>query len=167
MFYFCIQHQPNPLLPLELTPTPTLRPNLTISEEHQDPSVVDLLCICAVLAPIQLFLLWPSGQQGPIHPTVPARFKTLAPHGTLPHLLFISFITVYRYLALLWWWCSCKGWKLLFIMKKMTRKMHHPIVILFNLSSSLKRTQSGDWSGVLRRSGFVWKLPGGCWPHLS
>lgn len=77
-FAFCIQHHPN-----NGSQTPRIKPNLTRSEH-----IIMRVFLC--------------GLEALIHPIAPAHSRILSPHGALPNLLFIDFITLHRYLLSRW-----------------------------------------------------------------
>lgn len=126
--------------------------------DHRRLQMLLLLICCDLpsLAHIQLCGLWPRGREAPIHPTAPAHPRILAPHGTLPHLLFICFITPNSCLpsdcspdAVTLGWalcCSSTEWEL----KKVERETHHPNLMSCISSGSAKWIEAVNWSWELQ-----------------
>lgn len=119
----------------------SLTADLTSAGKHQDALVDDLLW-SGCLAPIQLCTLWPLGPSC-IESTVPDCPGILAPHGTVPRLLFICFISLHSYLP-----SHCAmlpvtlGWALCYSttkrrVRKMKREQRRPNLIscIFSLGA--------------------------------
>lgn len=151
---------------LNTPPRPTLRPNLTWSEEHQDPSVVDLLWSgCAGTRPT-VWTLTPRAERpscAPLLPLAPGCWHHMA-HSHIYHSsTSLPSAALYLRTAALAPRPLCRSLTERGLRKE-KREWHRPQCHFTHLLSREGNRSCGLKAGASEESSevdFVWKLPGG------